>query len=399
MKVKWTVRSIHLLAVLILLTGCWNSRELQELAIVSAVGIDRVPDSDEYLVTFQVINPATISTITGGASGNVTPVTIYTGTDHTIFGALRRASQKVPRQLFFAHSQLLVIGESLAKSGISDLLDVFDRSHELRLNTTVLVTRGTDAQSVLSFLDPLEKVSATGLVEMTRITSEVWAENVEVQVFDLIESITGIGESIISGVRVIGDPEEGGKNKNLEQTKLMPYLSISGIALFKDGKLKKWMNGPEARGINWVRDKMDGTIINIDCMDKKEAIAVEIILSKTKVSIELRHGLPIFHVHIKEEGNLTEIKCPLDLSSREEIEKINLELSRVTRDEVTKAIKAAQKQKSDIFDFGGNLKRTNPKAWKEVEKEWDSLFADGKIDVQVEAHIRRTGMRLKPYLK
>ncbi len=399
MKVKWAVRSIHLIAMLILLTGCWNSRELKELAIVSAIGIDIVPDSDEYRVTFQVINPATISTTMGATAGNVTPVTIYSGTDHTLFGALRRTSQKVPRQLFFAHSQLLVIGESLAKKGIYELFDLFDRSHEIRLNSIVLISRGSDARSTLKLLNPLENVPAHGVVGRSRITSEIWAENIEIEIIDLIQSLAGAGESIISGIRIIGDQEEGGKLKTLEQTELVPYLSMSGIALFKDGKLKRWMDGPEARGVTWVQDKMKSTSINIDCKEKKEAIAVEIILSKTKISVELQHELPIFHIHIQEEGNLTEAKCPIDFSKREEILKLDQALSKVTEDEVMKAIKAAQKQKSDIFNFGRNLKQTDPKAWKEVEKDWDSLFAKGEVDVQVEAFVRRTGMRMKPYMK
>ncbi len=401
MKAKWTIHSVLLAVIIVLLTGCWNSRELQELAIVSAIGIDIVPDSNEYRVTFQVINPATISTTMGGggSSGNIAPVTIYSGTDHTVFGALRRTSQKVPRQLFFAHSQLLVIGESLAKSGMNELFDLFDRSHEIRLNSTVLVSRGSDAQSTLSLLGPLEKVPAHGIVGRSKITSEIWAENIEVQIIDLIQSLTGVSESVISGIRIIGNAEEAGKLANLEETKLKPYLSMSGIALFKDGKLKKWMDGPEARGTTWIRDEMKGTSINIDCKEIKEGIAVEIILSKTKTSVEFHQGSPIFHIHIQEEGNLTETKCPIDFSKREEIKKLDEELSKVTKKEVTKAINAAQKQKSDIFDFGGILKRTDPKAWKEVEKDWDTLFAKGKVDVQVDAFIRRTGMRMKPYMK
>jgi spore germination protein KC len=399
MKVKWTVCSILIIGIVITLTGCWNSRELRELAIVSAIGMDKAPNKDEYRVTFQVINPATISPVMGGTSNDITPVTIYMGIDRTLFGALRQTSQKVPRQLFFAHSQLLVIGEALAKSGIDEVFDIFDRSHELRLNSTVLVSRGSDAQSVLRLLSPLEKVPATGIVERSRITSEIWAQNMDVQIFDLIQSLSGVGESVISGIRIIGNPEEGGKHENLKQTKLNTYLSMSGIGLFKDGKLKRWMDGSEARGVVWVQDKLKGTTVNIDCKNKKEGIAVEIILSKTKVTVRVQDGLPIFHVQIHEEGNLSETKCPVDLSKREEIEKLNKELSKVTKNQVTKAIKAAQKQKSDIFDFGGNLKRTNPKAWKKMEKEWATLFAEGKVEVEVEAFIRRTGMRMKPYLK
>ncbi|MED4179591.1 hypothetical protein [Priestia megaterium] len=42
----------------LLLSGCWSSRELNELAITVAVGIDKAEDG--IIVTVQLINPGDI---------------------------------------------------------------------------------------------------------------------------------------------------------------------------------------------------------------------------------------------------------------------------------------------------------------------------------------------------
>ncbi|WP_233476129.1 Ger(x)C family spore germination protein [Paenibacillus sonchi] len=157
------------------LAGCWNSRELNELAIVSGIGIDRVKDTGKLRVTFQVVNPSSTTT-TQGASTNQSPISIYTVNDRTVFGALRRASKQATRQLFFAHAQLLVIGESLAEGGMNEVFDIFERSHELRLNTTVLVSRDTDAESILKVLLPQESVPSVGLGKKAENTSRVWGK-------------------------------------------------------------------------------------------------------------------------------------------------------------------------------------------------------------------------------
>ncbi|MGO1528966.1 Ger(x)C family spore germination protein, partial [Senegalia sp. (in: firmicutes)] len=56
-------KKIILLLIIIisinLITGCWDKRELSELSIASAIGIDRV--EDEYLVSVQIINPSEVT--------------------------------------------------------------------------------------------------------------------------------------------------------------------------------------------------------------------------------------------------------------------------------------------------------------------------------------------------
>lgn len=66
---------IMLIVFLLLTTGCWNGRELNELAITLAIGLDRTMDG-QYLVTAQVANPGEVATGKGGG-GTSSPVIIY----------------------------------------------------------------------------------------------------------------------------------------------------------------------------------------------------------------------------------------------------------------------------------------------------------------------------------
>jgi spore germination protein KC len=65
---------------------------------------------------------------------------------------------------------------------------------------------------------------------------------------------------------------------------------------------------------------------------------------------------------------------------------------------VKEAVKVAQSAKSDIFGIGEGMKRSNPKEWEGLKKEWNQTFAKAKVYVTVDSIIRRTGMRTKPYL-
>ncbi|WP_169089655.1 hypothetical protein [Paenibacillus sp. PL91] len=81
------------------LAGCWNYREMNELAIALAMGADKAGPG-EYRFSFQVVNARDISGIK--SSGQI-PVNVFSGKGKTLFEAIRKASQKVPRRINAQH--------------------------------------------------------------------------------------------------------------------------------------------------------------------------------------------------------------------------------------------------------------------------------------------------------
>lgn len=396
------IASVLLLLLLsvVVLTGCWNSNELSDMAIVVGIGVDKEGDSGKYRVSMQIVNPSTVAANRSSSGGqNAIPNIVYSSVDHTLFSAFRKASQKAPRRLFFAHSQMFVIGESLAREGIDGLFDLFERSRELRLTSSVVIARGMKAEDLLNILTPMQTTTATSIKDKLEVTSEVWAQNVDTDVTDIVKRLSGSGEPAISGAKAAGNPVAGRKKSNLEETPPQTNIETKGIALFTRGKLTAWLDGKAARGAVWAMNKMKSTTVNLDCEDKKDAIAIEIIRSSTRTRVQMRNGKPVLTMHVREEGNLNETNCPLDPSNRDVLVKLQKQLAGVTKKEIETAVKAAQSKKSDIFGFSTEMERTQPKAWKQLEENWPEVFADSEVEITVEAYIRRTGLRIKSYLK
>lgn len=65
---------------------------MNELAFALAEGVDKIPGTNEYRMSFQIVNAQEIAGIK--ATGK-TPVVVYTGTGNSLFEAVRNASQKV----------------------------------------------------------------------------------------------------------------------------------------------------------------------------------------------------------------------------------------------------------------------------------------------------------------
>lgn len=399
MQTKRFILSFMLLSIVVI-SGCWNSKELSHLAIVSAIGIDKIPENQQYRVSFQVINPSEISSGTqGGGGGRTTPVSVFTETGNTFFEIIRKASRKVPRELFFSHVRMLVLSEQLARDGIEDLFDVFERVHQIRLTTKVVVARGSSAESVLGIVTPTEKIIANSTAGKLRLSSKLYSESIELSIDDIIRALVSKGrEPVITGIKIFGDIKEGTNKKNVEKTEPDATTGTRGIAMFKDGRLQRWLDGTEARGVLRIQNKMKSTIEVLDCEDKKNVIAIELSRSKTDVKVEVRNGRPVFHISIMEEGKITEAKCAIDLTKIEEFTKLELQWNDKTKREVTASVKAAQREGCDIFGFGEVLNRANAKEWKKVMSDWNSLFAQSEVVISVNSFIRNSGMQSKPYL-
>lgn len=377
------------------LSGCWNYREMNELAIALAMGVDKL-GPNEYRFSFQIVNARDISGIK--ATGRI-PVNVFSGTGKTLLEAVRKASQKAPRRINSQHMRVFVIGEALAREGIEEVFDLMERDPEPRLTTRVIIARNIDAATILKTVTAVESIPANAILGKLKISGRVLGESYEVEMDDVIRGLlTKGGGPVISGIKLVGDAQSGEKITNVEQTDLSTDLYTGGMALFKKGKLAGWVKGSPARGVSWINNNMKSTVINLDCETKKDAIAIEILRSSSKIKAEVKGERPLIRIHIEEIGIVGEAMCPVDISKSAEIRKLEEQLNEETKHDVKAAIKTAQKLKTDVLGFGAALERSDPKAWKKMEKEWDTIFATSKVEVTVESTIRRTGMISKPFL-
>ncbi|WP_219837931.1 Ger(x)C family spore germination protein [Paenibacillus sp. R14(2021)] len=388
------------LSAVILLTGCWNNREITELAIITAIGIDRADDPSQYVLSFQVVNPTEISSVSGGPAGLETTTTVYTSKGSSIFEAIRSASKKVPRQLFFSHVRLVVLGEEVAREGINEVFDFFERSHETRMTANMLIARNGKAQDIISAVVPLEPIQANAAIGEMKRTTKVWSHNLDWQIDDIIRDLISPGKNpTLNGIRIQGDQSMETKKSNLETTRPAATMEISGIGLFKNEKLVRWIDGNKARGLVRLNNQMNSTITMLDCEERKNGVSIETLRSKTKITVKLVSGKPHFRVHVVEEGVISEMTCKLPIDRPDTIGMLQAKWNQSIKDEMRAIVEETQKRQMDSIGFGLVLSRKYPKAWNTLKVDWDRKYASAVVDYSVDSAILRTGMRSTTFLK
>jgi spore germination protein KC len=313
--------------------------------------------------------------------------------------ATRNASRQTSRRLFFAHARMLVLSEKLAKDNIYQALDMISRDPEVRSTIQVLVARETTPSKILRTFSAIDKVTSDEVAAILKITEENWGENLQQDINEVLQSIINEGgEPLINGLEIVGDQKLAVTAKNYEVGD-PARIRLSGMGVFKDGKLKGWVDGPEARGIVWIKGKIKSSAISIGCKGNKGAVNIEVVRSKTALSASTKGDIPEIKVDVFPESNIAEANCPVDLEKESEIYKLEDTFDKVIKKEIVKGIAASQKFNSDVLGFGELLYRENPKKWlNDYKKDYARIYPQIKVKVHVESRIRRSGIRTSPFL-
>ncbi|MED4531690.1 Ger(x)C family spore germination protein [Metabacillus fastidiosus] len=379
---------ITVISILISLTGCWNRRELNEMAIVVGIGIDKV--DDQFLVTTQVINPGQVATQKSSIAK--APVIMYQETGDTVFEAIRKITTTAPRKMYASHLRMIVLGEEFAKDGIGEILDILLRDQEFRMDFYIMVAQGMKAKDILKVSTPLEKIPSNKMFNALETSQKEWSATKAVTLHELVKTIVREGEALVlTGITVKGDKGLANSMDNLERTVPNGDLQITNLAVFKKDKLIGWLDEMEGKTYNVLTNNEKSTTINLSC-PKGGKVVYEVKNSSTDPKAEIRNGKPEIDLDIFVEGDIAEVECDMDLSKAETIKEIEKMYEKEAKSYFRDAISQIQEHhEADIFGFGEEIHRKNPEIWRKIKDNWDQQFKYLPVNIKVRGEIKQIG--------
>jgi spore germination protein KC len=217
-----------------------------------------------------------------------------------------------------------------------------------------------------------------------------------VQAYEVISMLLSEGKDLsLPGISINKPSQKAEEAGNLENTS-PSAMQVKGLAMFRKGKLVRWLDGDEARSVQLVTSEVKSTALVFPC-SINENITVTATGIKSQMKTAIRHRQPFIHTDLNVMGEITETTCQKDLSNPKVLKELEKEVQKELQKEITKTIRIAQKEKTDIFGFGDSLSRTNPSYWRQHKQNWENLFSSAKISMNVNVSIVNTGMRTNPY--
>lgn len=214
-----------LILSLLVLTGCWDRREVNDLAFVTMTGYDKI-DENQFRTSVQIPLPGAMGGAgsTGGGGGTKGgPYYIDSEIGRNIRESNDLLQRRMSRKTNFSHRRVIIIGEELARSGFKKTLDVLLDQPQSRITAYVLLTKG-EALQILNSEPHLEKLSSEALRELSK-------ENEGINVKNVLNDIWRPGKDPVIPV-VLNNETENGNSKDKKKE-----AQLEGYAILKEDKL------------------------------------------------------------------------------------------------------------------------------------------------------------------
>lgn len=357
-----------LVLILSTTTGCWNLREPNQFAFLLGSGIDLTKDEKLELSTL-IAKPKEISggdqQGAGGAKKSFIVVSA-TGKNHS--DATQNLQEQLSRSLFPGHRDIILIGQRMAESGISDMIDSFFRNPETEMRSRAFVIKEGEAKDVLSiesYFDPF-------------ITST------------LLSQIKNLGLKKDYFRSFVSDALGQGTQPTLPAIQLNAshHYTYSGTAIFnKDNDLKMvgFLDAEESFYANWVKGRQTSFVITTTIPEGNGKVSLKLDSLGQRIHIKMVDKKIQIDVHLSGNGSIIENDTNLDPSNPKDFHTIQNELDQRIQKSIQQIIKKVQKEyKTDIFGFGERVHQKYPYQWKTLKHNWNETFPQLQVSVNLD---------------
>ncbi|WP_347551176.1 Ger(x)C family spore germination protein [Pseudalkalibacillus hwajinpoensis] len=365
-----------LVCILIVLTACWDSNEIEDLGMIIGVGLDYKGGEEPFSMTNQYVVPNNIPGMqSGGALSN--PYQNLTLNGKNFFEIIRENSLETDRPPNFTHLKSLVISDKILKQEPAHkIISFFLRDHEFRRTVPVFITKENVA-TIMNVEPTKEMFPAVQIKELTQNIDRSLHVQDNLTFGDLSEHISDRSSFVIPEIGI-----------NQNRVRLLGAAIISS----EDYKLAGWLEPEEVGGLKWIKDTVKGGLVTIDREHSPEdQVVLEINEAKTKIEPVLKGDQLTININVNGSLKLAEdwnmernvFKKGWDDAMKKDAEEI-------VSESMEQVIDIAQNDfKLDFLDLGTWVRINHPSYWKKNKDKWNTLFSE--VPIHVDVNFKITG--------
>lgn len=364
MRIRWTVGEgclllLLLVFVLLFCNGCWDKKELNQLALAQMIAIDYT--DNQYQVTLQLILP-------GVEQETVTSENLWSmsGCGASVGEAIQQIALAAPRELYLDHLDLVLLGEEILQQGVTQALDYLLKENVLRRRTALLAVQG-NAGTLLTESAALAKMDIFYIENLLKDQSRRVHDSEAIINAYVLTTYHGLQETLV-----------------IPQIKLEQgtQLSLEGAALVQQGKLIAWVDRSWLLGYYWFTGGKEIMTVSYE----GRPITAEATIKKCSWAINATDPL---QVHVTIHAKIELISGYDWWNQRDDTEAISHQiqsrLEETALQQITDTFRKAQEKQADVFRLGRWLYAWHPEY---VQAEtWPTQFASLSITIELDTHI------------
>lgn len=387
------IKSFILIPLIIILCGCYNYKEINEYAVVSAISIDKSEKNNKkYTVGIQIMNAKK------DEESDTSSIAFYKMDGNTINECIQKMILNLPKELYLGHNEVILLSEELLKEESPlNYLDYFMRNSEVEKDSLVIIAKESKAYNILKIITPLETISSSNLKETIKVADDYKGTLASVTLDEFIDNLSNRKkDAILPSFKLSGDIKNGKKMDNIKESDPNTKIVLSNLGFFENKKLKGYLSNKEEEGYKMLSSKSNGTFLNIKC-DKNNYASIRIIKSKSKEKLYFKNNKPHVNLTINTKAKLIEYNCKADfLKSKKMIKKLEKEANKQTEKIAYKALdKLYIKNKSDVLFITDKFYKRKFNDLKKYKTNENNIKSDVIFKISSNFKIDRIGLTVK----
>ena len=239
------MKKIIIILIVLLTTGCYDYIELNDLSIISSIGIDY--QNEEFILTYEVLNDL---------SNEENSISAYdvTSQGKSITEAFDNISTILNKTPYYYHLKAVIIDENIASDYLNEITDYFIRNPKIIHSFYLVMCKDITAKDFLNIKNENHLVIGNEIIKKMENSSYDYSNLYNELFEDVIERLLNKRKDAILSTFIIND-------NNIE---------TYGISLFNDSKLVITLDKEKSSFLNLLLNKdsnltleNDDLIINI----------------------------------------------------------------------------------------------------------------------------------------
>ena len=288
------------------------------------------------------------------------------------------------------HIESIIIGEEICKENLVRAVDFISKASEIRLNSNVFISKGTNAGDFMRE-GSSDEFSMAARISNINLVDQTLTEEKNTEVTDVINILLSEDKcGVVQAIELVENGKPSGREFILSNSKGegKKFMQYAGYALIKDAKLVDYLNIDASSGYDFIKNNHPKQNVYIE--KDGEILGINFGGSKTKVSFNF-DGEKLKEIVIK-----TKTKNEIMQSSNgKNIFKENLGateklVENEVKHRIESAINVAKNYQVDYIGFKKMLEMKHPYKWNKIKDNWENIFNEVPIRIEVESKINRS---------
>lgn len=377
------------------LTGCFDKVEIEERAIVLAIGIDKYDKAldtsteqtgEEKRFVVSLAMPEVSEEEKGGESEKAQPEAtqekgeksvneaIKVGEGSSVASVMDLIDTYMSKKLYYGHTKAVVLGKGILEDKVllKEVLDALERNAEISRKIIVLGTN-LQAKEILQTVPKDEKMLGIYINDFYKNDKKNTALTYNVDLEDVVQDLLSTGDTAIPDIEIVDED-----------------VRLLGMIALKDSQYVGELDDAITKGLLWILDKKSLGEISVPFEDGY--VSSRIFKKKLKKDIYEENGKIVCKFNIDVEGNISEYTLGENIIiGTEKYKTIETKIAEKIKEEVIASFEKIKSLDADIMGLKELIRKDNYDLYKKYDLENKDIYSCVEFKIETTAKIKGAG--------